>query len=109
MAWERRERGGFYYTRSRKVNGQVVREYVGGGVAGELAALEDEQERSRREEEVALQKEEQERLEAISAPIDELYEAAEIIVRAVLLAAGFKRHKRGDWRRTRARGTSTKK
>ena len=42
--WEKRERGGLYYTRSRKVNGQVVREYVGGGALGELAALIDAQE-----------------------------------------------------------------
>ena len=42
--WERRERGGLYYTRSRKVNGRVVREYVGSGALGELAALMDAQE-----------------------------------------------------------------
>jgi hypothetical protein len=37
--WEKRQRGGLYYTRSRKENGTVVREYVGGGVLGQLAAL----------------------------------------------------------------------
>ena len=42
--WEKRERGGLYYTRSRKVNGRVVREYVGSGALGELAALMDAQE-----------------------------------------------------------------
>ena len=42
--WEKRERGGLYYTRSRKVNGRVVREYVGSGASGELAALMDAQE-----------------------------------------------------------------
>ena len=42
--WEKRERGGLYYTRSRKVHGRVVREYVGGDALGELAALMDAQE-----------------------------------------------------------------
>ena len=48
--WERRERGGLYYTRSRKEGGRVVREYIGEGVLGEIAALEVDYERRQREE-----------------------------------------------------------
>jgi hypothetical protein len=107
MAWERRERGGLYYTRSRKVNGKVIREYIGAGVLGEIAALEDEHERCRREEKAAFWKEEREQLEAHSAPVDELCDAAETIARAVLLATGFRRHNRSEWRRQRDQGTST--
>jgi hypothetical protein len=100
MAWEHRERGGSYYTRSRRKDGRVVREYVGVGVLGEIAALEDEYERRRQEEEAAYWKEELERLEELAAPVLELSEAAEILVRAHLIAAGYHRHK-GEWRRAR--------
>ena len=99
--WERRERGGFYYTRSRKEGGRVVREYVGGGVLGEIAALEDEYERRRRGEEAAFWKEERERLEELVAPVEELCEEAEVLVRAALIAAGYRRHNRGEWRKRR--------
>lgn len=99
--WERRKRGGLYYTRSRKVNGRVVREYVGGGVLGQLAARIDAEDRQRREEQAAAWREERERLEELAGLVDELSKDAEIIARAVLLAAGFRRHKRGEWRRRR--------
>jgi hypothetical protein len=36
--WERRERGGLYYTRSRRKDGWVVREYFGGDVLDETTA-----------------------------------------------------------------------
>jgi len=106
--WEKRERGGLYYTRSRKVNGRVVRKYVGGGALGELAARMDAQERQRREEEAAAWREERERLEELAGLVDELCEAVETVARATLLAAGFRQHNRGEWRRRRERGTNTK-
>jgi hypothetical protein len=109
MAWEKRERGGSYYTRSRKVNGRVVREYVGGGVLGELAAQIDAEERLRREVEAAAWREERERLEEFAGLVEELCDEVETIARATLLAAGYRRHKRGGWRRQRDRGTNTKK
>ena len=36
MAWER----GYYY-RAKKINGRVVKEYIGPGIAGQLAELQD--------------------------------------------------------------------
>ena len=101
MAWETRERGGSYYTRSRKVDGRVVREYVGGGILGELAAQTDALERRQREEEAALLREERERLETLAGLTEELYQAAEVLAKAALIAAGYHQHKRGEWRKRR--------
>jgi|SRR5829696_3084511 len=108
MAWEKRERGGLYYTRSRKVDGRVVREYVGGGIRGEIAARMDAKEQQQREEEAAAWREERERLEELAGLVDEFCEAVETVARATLLAAGFRQHNRGEWRRRRDRGTNTK-
>ena len=102
MGWETRKRGtGCYYTRSRREGGRVVREYIGGGtLLGRLAAQLDETERRQREEETAYWREERERLEQNAAFVGELEEAAEVLVRAHLLASGFHQHK-GQWRRQR--------
>lgn len=99
--WERRERGSLYYTRSRKVNGEVVREYIGTGVLGQLAAIEDESKREQEKQRAAFEREERERLEEALAPVEELNEAAEILAHAALLAGGYHRHKRGEWRKKR--------
>lgn len=97
--WERRERGGLYYTRSRKVAGRAVREYVGNGPLAELEAKTDALKRLRREEEAKTWREEQESLESLDQAAEELNEAAEILTRAALLAAGYRQHNRGEWRR----------
>jgi hypothetical protein len=41
MALESRERGGLYYTWSRREGGRVVREYVGGGELGRIVSKGD--------------------------------------------------------------------
>ena len=98
MGWESRQRGSLYYTRSRKENGRVVREYVGGGVLGQIAALEDEHERRRREEQAAYWREEQQDHDALQGAVEELSEASDFLVRAALLASGYRQHNRGEWR-----------
>jgi hypothetical protein len=100
MGWETRDRGNRYYTRRRRVEGRVVREYIGGGLAGGMAAEADRIERERRKAEEQRQKRELERLEALAAPVEELHEAAAVLARAHLIAAGCHRHK-GEYRRAR--------
>jgi hypothetical protein len=104
MGWENRERGGHYYTRSRKVDGRVVREYLGGGLIGELAARFDEAEREKRKIVAARMRFEQARLEALAAPVVALCEVAEVLCRAALVDGGYRRYQ-GKWRRKREQRT----
>ena len=101
--WERRIRGGLYYTRSRKQDGRVIREYVGRGPLAELAAEADALRNLRREEEAKAWRQEREELEALDRSVEELYEAAEVLARASLIAAGYHQHNRGAWRKRRGR------
>src|SRR5262249_40027631 len=93
--------GGRYYTRSKKVNGRVVREYVGTGRVAELVAQMDAIERRQRQEERDALRAERAELDSLDAPLDELNDLAELLTRAALLAAGFRQHKRGEWRKRR--------
>jgi hypothetical protein len=98
MAWERRDRGCWYYTRSyRDEDGRVRREYVGAGALGELAALQDAQERRRRKEADERGRAFLDQAEELVAPVSELCEAADVLLRVHLVAAGYARHK-GEWR-----------
>jgi hypothetical protein len=98
MGWER----GRYYTRSRKVNGRVVREYVGSGELAALAAQVDALERQRKEIGRAAFQAERTDLQALDGALDELNDAADLLAHAALAAAGFHQHKRGEWRKQRA-------
>ena len=100
MGWDKDRR---YYTRSRRENGRVVREYVGGGKLGELAAQLDAIDREKRAAERAAVRAEREEIDALDAPLSELDELADLLVRAALLAAGFHQHNRGNWRKRRDR------
>jgi hypothetical protein len=102
VVWEKRERGGRYYTRSRRspVDGRVVREYVGSGPLAEIVAEADRTKRELVEAEREREKEELGRLEALAAPVLEISEAAEILAHAHLVACGYHRHK-GEYRRAR--------
>jgi hypothetical protein len=75
----------------------VVREYVGGGALEELAALQDARKRRRRKEADERGRALLEKAEELTAPVWELCEAADVLLRAHLVAAGYARHK-GEWR-----------
>jgi TPP-dependent pyruvate/acetoin dehydrogenase alpha subunit len=99
MGWEQRKRGaGSYYYQSRRVGDRVRKVYRGGGVLGRLAAQLDDLKRLERKEENAREIEEKRRLEQRVLFLRELDEAAEVLIRAELLASGCHQHK-GQWRR----------
>lgn len=103
MAWVAR-RGRKYYYRSRKVGKKVVKQYLGGGLAAEIAARQDAEVRERRRR----AKNEVSQMAATLRDADELLgeldRGVELLVAAELLAAGFHRH--GTvWRRRREQYT----
>src|SRR5262249_47656120 len=97
MAWER----GYYY-RVHKVNGRVVREYIGKGCVAELAAQLDTLERQQRETDQATFRAAKAELDALDAPLIEFNDLADLLARVALVAAGFHEHKR-QWRKRRVR------
>ena len=103
MGWDK----GRYYTRSRKVNGRVLREYVGAGRVAQLAAQMDALDRERRCLDALALRDEKDELNALDADIAELIETTDLVARAALVAAGFHQHKRGEWRRDPARPAET--
>ena len=78
----------------------MLREYVGTGLLAELAAEADRMKQDLADAERKREQTELERLDALAAPVLEISEAAEILVRAHLIACGYHRHK-GEWRRAR--------
>ena len=101
MGWEKRKGRGRYYTRSRRVGGRVVREYLGCGPAAALAAQLDAAKRTDRAAQAAVWGEERERLEAADEELDALCRMADSLMRAELTAAGYHQHARGEWRKRR--------
>jgi hypothetical protein len=97
VGWDK----GRYYSRSRKVNGRVVREYCGVGEVAELAAHLDTIKRAQREAEQEARRAEKAELDALDAGVKELDDLTDLLARAALLAAGYRQHKRGEWRKRR--------
>ncbi len=102
MSWESRPgTARHYYTRSRKVNGQIIREYVGTGPRADQAAAADQAQRQRRHAAHAHFREESQswaRLVDKSAAVSQLCGEA---LTAMLMVAGYHQHARGEWRRRR--------
>jgi hypothetical protein len=99
MAWEARG-SRRYYTRSKRVNGRVVREYVGTGPVAELAAAADALRRADRRAAMEARRAEEDRWRAALGPLLALSRVADLMARAALLAGGYHRHAR-TWRKKR--------
>jgi hypothetical protein len=88
----------------RRAGGQAVSR--GRPVAAAAAAL-DAINRDQRAGDRAAFDDERRETAAIDARLDELNELADLVARAALLAAGYRRHHRGEWRKKRAHNEET--
>ncbi len=101
MAWESRRGAGRYYTRSRRINGRVIREYVGIGDKGEAAAAEDQQQRLARQEEknhlahFILQSSRHQRA------LDGIEHLGNLYLESILSGASYHLHRNAEWRKRR--------
>ena len=105
MAWETRGDKRYFY-RTAKVDGRVVRTYVGTGPVAELAAKLEALDRRRRQEAAEALQADRARTrpaEAAAAALDALVDD---LVAAALLAAGYHRRNYSPWRRRRAARTT---
>jgi hypothetical protein len=98
VAFESRGGRRVYYTRSRKVNGRVRREYVGCGPTAWLAAEEDTRRRAEREAHATATRTERATLQALDGLSLAFSRLVDLLVRAVVLPRGWVQRK-GEWRR----------
>jgi hypothetical protein len=93
--------GQLYYYRSIRAGEKVRKLYVGAGefarICSEIAILQRTSRRAQRERERA----ELERLKGLVAPLEEVSEAAKVLVIAHLVDGGYRKRK-GEWRRARS-------
>jgi hypothetical protein len=100
MGWETRG-GKRYYYRARKVKGRVVKEYVGTGLIGEVAGAVDGACRAERAAVRERRRAERSTLHGLDGAGDRFDRAVEALAWASLVAGGYHRHHRGEWRRRR--------
>lgn len=103
MGWESRARGGRYYVQKQRIGGKVVSRYLGGGEIGILAAQLDALQRQKREDARETERRYRADMEALDRQSAADFATVETILRQTLAAAGYHRHKRGEWRRRRDR------
>jgi hypothetical protein len=101
LAWERRG-SNLYYYQSQRINGRVRKKYVGAGEVAQAVAHADETIRQSRAAQSERARVEFEEAKTLASVGEELCEAAEILAVAELVAAGYHRHKGGEWRMRRA-------
>ena len=105
VSWDRKQRGGKYYYRSRRINGRSVKVYLGCGAAAQLAARLDERERQDRRAEREAFLAEQVRLAVADVVLSDARDLVGLLVRAALILSGFHLHRGSEWRRRREHAT----
>src|SRR5262245_44855799 len=103
MGWEKGRRGKPFYTRTLRVGGRRVRQYLGSGPQAQAEAEADARRRARHQAEAAARRRERDRLAEVAGLVRQLFDEAGLVASAVLAASGFHKHG-GQWRAKRHGG-----
>lgn len=109
MGWDKKKRGakhGYYY-QSVRVQGRVVKKYVGTGVLAELVALQDVRRRTADARIKTANHAERVHLTELDHAIRTACSAGCLFMRAALVLDGYHCH-HGEWRRRRSNGMAKK-
>jgi hypothetical protein len=90
-----------YYYRSIRHGEKVRKRYVGAGEFARICSETDILRRTSRRAQRERERAELERLEGLVAPLEEVSEAAKVLVIAHLVDGGYRKRK-GEWRRARS-------
>lgn len=101
MSWEQRGGRRVYYEAAR-VGGRVVKRHVPALLAPmvEQVIATRQRDREAAREQVRAARAELARLDAV---VEAVVEAADLAARAAMVAAGYRKHHRGEWRKRRGR------
>jgi hypothetical protein len=100
VALERRN-GQLYYYRSVRDGEKVRKVYVGAGEFARICSETDILGRTNRRAQRERERAELERLKGLVAPLEEVSEAAQVLITAHLVDGGYRKRK-GEWRRARS-------
>ena len=89
MAWENHGIRRYYY-RAQRVNGLVVREYVGGGEKGHLAAEADQAAKEARRQAERLRAERRRPVQDLTTHVRQFESVLETLVVCQLMSAGWR-------------------
>lgn len=99
MPWELR-RGREYYYRARRVQGRVVKQYLGSGDKAQAAAAEDAVRREAKQQTLHRRRQTDAALAAWNRQLDPYWALADRLLGLALAVHGYYR-RRGEWRRCR--------
>ena len=97
MGWEQGPRGRPFYTRTMRLGGRRVRQYLGSGPQAQAEAEADALRRAQRQAQAAARRRERDRLAEADGLDLQLFDEAGLVASAVLAASGFHKHG-GQWR-----------
>jgi hypothetical protein len=97
MAWVTRGKQRYFYQCVR-VGGKCVRQYLGSGPEAEKVAEEIRRRQEARLAESQALHCDEERYAAALAPLLELFDLTDLIMKTTLVGGGFHQHSRGVWR-----------